>query len=121
MVIPRPRGASYVLPAMFIVATLLILGLVGLLARFGGSSGGPPPPIVPLPVQQIAVEARGKVVPIAWANLSTSVPGRISAIITTVGAQVGPRQELLRVETAEGSVSILYPYRAEVAYISARV
>ncbi|MCL6649578.1 MAG: efflux RND transporter periplasmic adaptor subunit [Chloroflexi bacterium] len=116
--LPHRRPVPRRLLALGLAAVVLLLAILALLNRLQPTPSAPPP--LSSPSTPVAGEARGRLVPATWANVSPSVPGRVSEILVREGQEIGERQELLRLESEVGTVSLVAPFRGTVAQILPR-
>lgn len=109
------------IPTKLVWVAGAVVGLVGAVALLSqlrpGGGAAAPPPIVSQPV---AVEARGRVVPETWANVAPTMPGQVTTVFVREGQDVAERQELIRVESELGALTLVAPFRATVAQVNVK-
>ena len=100
------------------VALIALIGVLALVSQLRTGGGTPLP--APLASQPAPIEARGRVVPDTWATVSPSIPGQVTAIFVREGQEVAERQELVRLESECGTVTLVAPFRSTVAQLTAK-
>jgi multidrug efflux pump subunit AcrA (membrane-fusion protein) len=100
------------------LALLVLIGGLALVSRLRTGGGDPLP--APLASQPAPIEARGRLVPDTWANVSPSMPGQVATIFVREGQEVVERQELVRLESELGTLTLVAPFRSTVAQLTAK-
>ncbi|GIW05864.1 MAG: hypothetical protein KatS3mg060_0669 [Dehalococcoidia bacterium] len=108
------------IPTRLVAAAAAIVVLVGVIALLSQLRTGGAPAPVPILAEPAVVEARGRVVPATWANISPSVPGQVTTVFVREGQEVAERQELVRLESELGTQTLLAPFRSTVAQLNAK-